>query len=137
MRRAGWLLPIVSVAAAAALGAAESGAPLTRVGPNVLVSREGDVPHVETIVAANPRDAKNLVGASIAFTKGDGGGRNEVYATKDGGATWVASAFPEESGPGFGGDPQIAFGPTGTAYFVGLSIGANSTSMPLCARSST
>ena len=123
MSRVGILMTFTG-AIAAALWAAEG--PQTfgiRVGPNVLVSRDGDVPHAETMVAANPRDAKNLVGASIAFTKPDGGGRNRVYASSDGGSTWTGTDFPEEAGSGFGGDPQVGFGSTGTAYFVGLFVG--------------
>src|SRR5688500_13377739 len=35
------------------------------VGPEFLVSRDGDVAHTETMIAANPRDPKNLIGGSI------------------------------------------------------------------------
>jgi hypothetical protein len=106
------------------LSAAGGGeAPRVVVGPNILVSRDGDVAHCETMIAANPRDPKNLLGASITFTKPDGGGTNKVYASLDGGSTWSDAGFQEEMKPGFGGDPQVAFGPTGTAFFVGLFVG--------------
>ncbi len=32
------------------------------VGPNILVSREGNQPKMETMVAANPQNPKNLLG---------------------------------------------------------------------------
>jgi hypothetical protein len=125
MKRARRLLTVaIAFGAVSVLHGAEP-TPL-HVGPNVLVSRDGDVPHAETMVAANPGNPKNLVGASIVFSKGDGGGRNKVYATLDGGSSWTASEFPEESGSGFGGDPQVGFGATGTAYFVGLFVGGGS-----------
>jgi len=90
------------------------------VGPNVLVSRDGDVAHCETMVAANPKNAKNVVGTSITLTRPDGGSTNKVYATADGGASWTDAGFDE--GAQGGGDPQVAFGATGTAIFAGISF---------------
>jgi hypothetical protein len=99
---------------------ADAGATRIFVGPNILVSRDGDVAHCETMVASNPRDAKNLVGTSITLTRPDGGSTNKVYATADGGASWTDAGFDE--GAQGGGDPQIAFGATGTAIFAGISF---------------
>ena len=99
---------------------ADAGATRISVGPNILVSRDGDVAHCETMVASNPKDAKNVVGTSITLTLPDGGATNKVYATSDGGATWTDSGFDE--GSQGGGDPQIAFGATGTAIFAGISL---------------
>ena len=113
-----------SLCAAGALAAAASSAPRIRVGPNVLVSRDGDVPHCEMMVAANPRDPKNLLGASITLTRPSGGAANKAYVSFDGGATWTDVNFPEELQHG-GGDPQVGFGISGTAYFIGLSDGMN------------
>ncbi len=92
------------------------------VGPNYLVSRDGDVPHAETMIAANPLDAKNLVGGAITYTRPEGGWAVRSYATRDGGATWQWSDFPEQVEHG-GGDPQVVFTPDGAAVFVALTFG--------------
>jgi hypothetical protein len=92
------------------------------VGPNILVSRDGDVPHVELMVASNAKDPNNLLGAAITFTRPNGSYACKAYASMDGGYTWTDSAFPEQMEFG-GADPQVAFGLHGTAYFAGLSKG--------------
>ncbi len=90
------------------------------VGPNQLVSRDGDIPHVELMVAANPKNPKNLVGTAITNTRPEGGWACKTYASLDGGQTWTASSFAEQLEWG-GADPQVAFGPHGTAYFTALA----------------
>src|SRR6266545_2543159 len=87
------------------------------VGPNVLVSRDGDVAHVESHVAANPRNPQNLLGTAITFTSPTIGTETKVYASYDGGWTWTDRYFPDQRQQG-AWDPQVAFGVTGTAYFV-------------------
>ena len=116
------LVGLAGLVVAALVGdAAEPGAaPRVLVGPNVLVSRDGDVAHCETAVAANPRDAKNLVGTSITLTRPDGGSTNKAYVSADGGSTWQDVGFDE--GEQGGGDPQVGFGAMGTAYFAGISL---------------
>ena len=94
------------------------------MGPNILVSRDGDIAHCETMIAANPTDPKNLLGGSIVMIRPDGGAANKAYVSSDGGSTWADVTFPEEMEHG-GADPQVGFGITGTAYFVGLSNGMN------------
>jgi hypothetical protein len=92
------------------------------VGPNVLVSRDGDVSHVESAVAANPGDPLNLVATAITFTLPQGAYVNKTYATFDGGFSWYDARLPEE--PDLGSiDPKIAFTPKGTALQVGLVQG--------------
>jgi hypothetical protein len=91
------------------------------VGPNILVSRDGDVAHCETMIAANPRNPKNLIGGSIVLNRPDGSSVDKPYVSSDGGATWSDITLPEEMAAG-SGDPQVGFGITGTAYFVGLSF---------------
>jgi len=90
------------------------------VGPNILVSRDGDFPHVEPIVAANPKDARNLLGGAITSTRPSGGMSCRAYASHDGGNTWIATDFPdlEELGAG---DPYVAFTPHGTGIFTALA----------------
>ena len=89
------------------------------VGPNILASRDGDIPHVELIVASNPRNAKNLVGAGITQSSAKGSWASKTYASVDGGITWSDSSFPELHEAG-GLDPQVGFGIQGTAYFSAL-----------------
>ena len=109
----------------AALASPDAGPPpRIVVGPNILVSRDGDVAHCETMIAANPTDPKNLIGGSITMTRPDGGAANKAYVSVDGGSTWTDVAFPEEIEHG-GGDPQVGFGANGTAFFMGLSNGMN------------
>jgi hypothetical protein len=92
------------------------------VGPNVLVTRDGDVSHVESAVAANPTDPLNLVATAITFTLPQGGYVNRTYATFDGGFSWYGARLPEE--PDLGSiDPKVAFTPSGTALHVGLVQG--------------
>ena len=109
----------------AALASPDAGPPpRIVVGPNILVSRDDDVTHYETMIAADPTDPKNLIGASITMTRPDGGAANKAYVSEDGGATWTDVSFPEEIEHG-GGDPQVGFGANGTMFFVGLSNGMN------------
>ena len=72
-------------------------APSIVVGANMLVSRDGDFPHMELAAAANPRNPKNLVGGAITAARGEGGFACRTYASTDGGSTWTASEFPNSS----------------------------------------
>jgi hypothetical protein len=123
LRSASILLAATLVPAALASPDAAS-PPRTVVGPNILVSRDGDVAHCETMIAADPTDSKNLIGASITMTRPDGSPANKAYVSGDGGSTWTDVSFPEEIEHG-GGDPQVGFGANGTMFFVGLSNGMN------------
>jgi hypothetical protein len=93
------------------------------VAPNILVSRDdANMPHAETMIAVNPKDEKNLIGTSIVFTNFEYGTTCKTYASKDGGYTWLPTSFPERFDYG-SADPQVVFGPRGTAYFNMLSSG--------------
>ena len=113
---------------AAALFPAVAPAQSTRivVGPDFLVSRDGDVAHVETSVAANPRNPANIVGGSIVGGRPGGGFQCKTYASHDGGQTWLDRSFPELVRFG-GGDPQVVFTPSGTAIFTCLAFGTDHT----------
>lgn len=90
-------------------------------GPDVQVSLDADVPHVEMQICANPRDPKNLVATSIVLANSPlVNNRVELrtYATQDGGWTWHASTFPNSKSP----DPIIAVGPDGEVYFTGIGL---------------
>lgn len=88
------------------------------VGPNILVSRDGDVAHVELMVATSPKDPKRLVGGAIIGRPG-GGWACKTYASTDGGYTWFDAIFPEQVEFG-GADPQVAFTADGTGLFAAL-----------------
>jgi len=96
-----------------------AGAATIQVAPNILVSRESGLPKVELTVAANPKNAKNLIGTGIAatpFTEGC-----TVYTSFDGGYSWkpvVPPGLPETGS----GDPQVLFTDDGTAYFSALGL---------------
>lgn len=89
----------------------------TLVGPNVMVSKSSPQPRVEMQIAANPKNAKNLIATAIE-TDLDGD-RCKAYATFDGGYTWLETTLTELPETG-SGDPQVAFGPDGTAYFTAI-----------------
>ena len=110
---------ILVVAAAREAGAAD--APKIVVGPNILVSRDGDIPHFELMLAASPRWGRQLVGGAMTNTKADGGIACRTYSSDDGGMTWKVGEFAEQTGFG-GGDPQVAYTTRGTALFVGLTM---------------
>ncbi len=118
-----FLAPVLLLSAAAPLAAAagDSTAPRVVVGPNILVSRDGDVPHVELMVATSPRSGKHLLGGAITATRPNGGMACRTYSSTDGGTTWKASEFPEQVEFG-GADPQVAFTARGTALFVALTL---------------
>lgn len=86
------------------------------VEPEFLVTRDGDMPHVETMIAANPRKATNLLAGAITLTQREGDWGCKAYASHDGGRSWTPSPVAEQVATG-GGDPQVAFTPNGTALF--------------------
>ena len=120
-RRSPLLLAVVLLAAGATEAAQE---PRIVVGPDYLVSRDGDRPHVEIMAASNPRDPKNLLAGAITFTRPDGGAATKAYVSFDGGVQWDDIVFPEQKEHG-GGDPQVAFTAAGTAIFATLATRAD------------
>src|SRR5438876_6957329 len=102
------------------------------VEPDFLVSRDGDVPHVEAMVAADPRNPRNLVAASIVGGRPAGGYHVKTYASRDGGLSWIDRSFPELVQNG-GGDPQVAFTPSGTPLFSSLAFVVDDRGRPRAA----
>lgn len=87
------------------------------VGPNVRVSRSSNDPRVELMIAANPTNAKNLIATSIVSSAHVD--NCAVYASLDAGNTWtetIPAGLPMEGS----GDPTVAFGTDGAAYFSAL-----------------
>lgn len=93
----------------------------------------------ETPLAVNPLNTANMITGSNEWNYNDGCGVNTTF---DGGRTWTRSLpngfipgvtkytnDPAVSGTGpydYGGDPAIAFGPDGTAYFACFGYQASS-----------
>lgn len=88
------------------------------VGENVHVSAaHPDLGHYETHAAAHPTDPARLLATAIIYTKPRRG--TLVYASNDGGRTWTIAL---EGGPLTDtGDPALAYGPDGSAYFTALA----------------
>lgn len=98
----------------------------------------------ETPLAVNPRNSQNLLTGNNDYNYNDGCG---VNASLDGGKTWtrtLSNGFlpgitrytndPAVAGTGtgdFGGDPAVAFGPDGTAYFTCFTYNGTSTQLLL------
>ncbi len=104
------------------LAPAATAAANPEVGPNILVSRESALPKVELMLAANPKNPRNLVGTAIAATPS--ADACTIYTSFDGGYSWRSVMPPglPESGSG---DPQVVFDAKGTAYFSALGLVAN------------
>lgn len=102
---------------------------------NTQVTIDSDPAHArsESSLAANPRDPRNMVGASKRFTNPSlyefsiG-----VYATFDGGESWV-EAPPLGLQAGWAGvsDPAVAWDDHGTAYLVALPFEPGLNGSPL------
>jgi hypothetical protein len=70
--------------------------------------------HVESWLAVNPRDPQNLIAASMVLGQRIG---IAIYATFDGGNSWVRASRPSES-LSANIDPAIAFDADGNAFLV-------------------
>jgi hypothetical protein len=119
---------------------AKSGGP----APTVVNVTNDTTAQNETPLAVNPLNPSNLLTGNNDWNYNDGCG---VNASFDGGKTWtptLPSGFvpgitrftndPAVSGTGtgdFGGDPAVAFGPDGTAYFVCFSYAGKNVQLLL------
>jgi hypothetical protein len=83
--------------------------------PGVQISADDPArQHVESWLAANPRDPLNLVAASIVLGEHDW---VAAYASRDGGKSWVRATHGAAAGKYFEGlDPAVAFDADGNAY---------------------
>jgi hypothetical protein len=93
-----------------------------QVGKNVHVSESRkDTAHYEVVVAADPKEAKNLVLASMASASPKDIDLHEVatFTSSDGGNTWKLAQVQKgqlENESYF--DPHLAYGPDGSVYIV-------------------
>ncbi len=102
---------------------ARAGGPRIVVGPNVHVSRErADVPHREVVLAADPTRPTRILAGSMIEYKGSPLSPSVAYSSEDGGRTWrLALERKSPDDRSLSGDPAIAFGPDGTAYFTTMA----------------
>jgi hypothetical protein len=87
------------------------------VQPGVAVSAdEPAAAHVESVLAVNPREQRNLIAAVITFARERSG--VVVYFSRDGGRSWTRAmhGIAPLLSPGL--DPDLVFDSTGRAYLV-------------------
>ena len=124
-------IALLALAAAILLGCAgpppstrgEAAQPFIRVGPNVRVSTAHSTDtHYEVVVAAHPHDSSRLIIGSIIYPESAATYGTVVYHSRDGGAGWTQTlGLPALDRTG---DPAMAFGPDGVAYYVASSLPA-------------
>ena len=118
------LVPLLLLATACATASSSvpgtsAGAGIT-VGPNVHVSAaHSSEAHYETHAAAHPTDPSRLIATAIIYPH-EGRRGAVVYTSTDAGGSWrvtlPAAALENQ------GDPALAYGPDGTAYYAGLTL---------------
>lgn len=97
--------------------------------PEFIASKDGNMAHMELMIAANPADQGNFLVGAITSAKPSGGFACKTYATLDDGNTWSEASFTEQMENG-GADPQVYFGKNGKAYFAALSSVTRSDGRP-------
>jgi len=89
------------------------------VGPNVQASKSrNDLVHNEVLLAADPDNAKNLLGCTMAFSPQQNKVFTMAYASYDSGTSWNF-AVANDTGT-LSADPACTFGPDGNAYFIAV-----------------
>lgn len=99
------------------------------MGQGITVVRGGpiseaatDAQYVEPWLAVSPIDPENLVAAAMNLSRS--GLRSSVWASGDGGRSWTRSTHGGDAERDFpDGDPMVAFGADGAAYFTTLADG--------------
>ncbi len=119
-RLAALVAPLALLGVGPRTGGAQARGPEPAVRSSVQVSTDDPgVRHVESWLAINPRDPRNLIAASMVF--GERGGV-AAYASQDGGTNWARATHGANSDRVFEGlDPAVAFDPDGKAYLLTLS----------------
>jgi len=93
---------------------------------NMLLDCDGETPHNETTIAANPLDPQNVVAGYHSYQRKDKGTDNiirvvgTVSVTYDGGASW-SEVIPPINPYQFTGDPALAFDTRGRLYFADIA----------------
>ena len=113
-----------------ALAAASPASAQIRVGPpvHVSVARSGEA-HYEVLGAAHPSDPRRLLIGSMLQPRASAMVSGSIaYVSGDGGATWkpTLETPPSDALADASGDPAVAFGPDGTAWFTASLLPPNS-----------
>jgi hypothetical protein len=98
------------------------------VGPNVLVSKEPSVAHVEPWVAAHPTDPNKLLAMATTLRDSDARFVAASYTSADGGESWRGPIRPHPL-ESQGQDPIVGYGRLGTGYAVLLVSGPAGSAM--------
>ncbi|HVT59792.1 MAG TPA: sialidase family protein [Thermoanaerobaculia bacterium] len=116
-----WLLALLGL-----LGLAPGAAPahfssITLLPSTQISTDEPAARHVESWLAVNPRDPRNLIAAAIVYSRYGG---VAAYASQDGGKSWLRATHGARTEKYFdGGDPSVAFDAEGNAYLATLWSG--------------
>ncbi len=86
---------------------------------NLLVTHDIAMPHMQSDVAINPLNPRDIVGSTTVFSRTSVSLFNKAYTSLDGGYTW-SDTTPYGERQGVTADPQVAFTNHGTALFVTL-----------------
>jgi hypothetical protein len=93
---------------------------------NFLLDCDGEVPHNETAIAVDPRDASHAAAGYHTYVRDVNGNRvishvvGTVAVTRDGGASWH-EVLPPTTPYQFTGDPALAFDSKGTLWFANIA----------------
>jgi hypothetical protein len=93
---------------------------------NMLLDCDGEVPHNETTIAADPKDAAHAIGGYHSYHRSLVGSTvvqrviATVSVTRDGGTTW-REVTPPVTPYQFTGDPGLAFAGNGRIYFSNIA----------------
>lgn len=98
------------------LSALQAQEPRLLAGPDVLVSRENDFPHLEMMIAGHPSDPKKLIAGAMNLVGSEYD--TVVYSSTDGGSTWEPRHPPEPVDTD--ADPLVLYTPKGTALYLAL-----------------
>src|SRR5687767_15644991 len=105
MRRVCTLSIVIALSAANA--GAQSGSGIRILSSHQISTDSRSNPHVESFIAVNPRNPRNLIAAAMAFVKGEN--VSFPYASFDGGRTWVRGQILPDTSITNGADPIVYF----------------------------
>jgi hypothetical protein len=118
------LLPALALLALASIapliGATPQQAPAAKifVDPDLQLSHDGDVAHMESYIAASATDPNFLIAAGEQIIPGRSlfSTQAQIYISSTAGARWSPISLPDEINGGW--DNAVAGGADGTAYFL-------------------
>jgi hypothetical protein len=109
------LVLIAGILATPTHAAAPVGGAIVRVNQDATFALQS-----ETTIAINPTNPRNLVAGSIDAQFD--AGQCAAYSSTDRGKTWLHQILPTAPGFATGGDPIVAFGADGTAFYLCMDV---------------